>query len=138
MSDLISKGELFNALASAQDKGEIFSIIQDMPVREPLNDLAEEIHRNSEAHGWWDEDLNFGEIIALCHSELSEALEFARSGEFDYFDNNGKPDGKWVELLDCVIRIFDYLAHEEADIDLMMADKMNYNKGRPYKHGKKF
>lgn len=31
MEDLISKGALFNALAQAQDKGEIFAIIQDMP-----------------------------------------------------------------------------------------------------------
>ena len=31
MSDLIHKGKLFNALANAHDKGEIFSIIQDFP-----------------------------------------------------------------------------------------------------------
>lgn len=30
MSDLIHKGKLFNALANVHDKGEIFSIIQDM------------------------------------------------------------------------------------------------------------
>ena len=31
MSDLIHKGELFNALANAHDKGEIFAIIQNAP-----------------------------------------------------------------------------------------------------------
>lgn len=31
MSDLIHKGKLFNALANAHDKGEIFAIIQNAP-----------------------------------------------------------------------------------------------------------
>ena len=34
-----------------------------------------EIHENAVAHGWWIEDRDFGEICALIHSELSEALE---------------------------------------------------------------
>jgi len=34
MTDLISKADLFNRLASAQDKAEIFGIIQEMPVVE--------------------------------------------------------------------------------------------------------
>lgn len=44
-----------------------------------LNNLAKEIHENARAHGWWDEERTFSEIIALCHSELSEALEEYRN-----------------------------------------------------------
>jgi len=40
-----------------------------------LNVLAAEVHKNAVAHGWWDEPRSFPEIVALCHSELSEALE---------------------------------------------------------------
>lgn len=45
-----------------------------------LNELTAEIHANAKAHGWWDEPRSFGEIVALCHAELSEALEEYRDG----------------------------------------------------------
>ena len=40
-----------------------------------INEVAKEIHENAVAHGWWDEERGFPEILALIHSEVSEALE---------------------------------------------------------------
>lgn len=40
-----------------------------------INEFAKEVHVNACEKGWWDDERSFGDIIALCHSELSEALE---------------------------------------------------------------
>ena len=102
-----------------------------------INELAKDIHNNAVVHGWWENDRSVAEIVALCHSELSESLEAYRNGEELVWDNNGKPDGIAVELIDCVIRIFDYLAKEKVDIEEIIRIKHEYNKTRPYKHGGK-
>ena len=132
-----------------------------------INNMTEEIHANAIAHGWWDEPRSFGEILALCHSELSEALEedradrpmvyfpcIAEEGEpcqginCDYFSsfdgncNNGclsaKPEGVAVEMADCIIRILDWAGHAGVDMEQIILKKHEYNKSRPYKHGKKY
>lgn len=102
-----------------------------------MNELAKAIHENAVAHGWWESPRSFGDVIALCHSELSEALEAYRNGEPLVWDNNGKPDGLAVELADCIIRILDYCGHEGIDIEECVVLKHEYNKTRPYKHGGK-
>lgn len=102
-----------------------------------LQELTDEIHNNAVTHGWWDEKRTFGEIIALCHSELSEALESYRNSEPPIWYAEDKPEGMAVELADCIIRILDYCGHENIDIEDVIRTKHEYNRTRPYRHGGK-
>jgi NTP pyrophosphatase (non-canonical NTP hydrolase) len=102
-----------------------------------INSLTKKAHQNAIAHGWWEEERSFGELIALMHSELSEALEYDRKG-------NGQSDhipeftGVEEELADVVIRIFDYCGRKNLRLGEAVIAKMKFNESRPYKHGKKY
>ena len=103
-----------------------------------LNDLAQRLRTNAVNKGFWENDRNFGEMLALIHSEVSEALEEHRPEKpAIYINANGKPEGWQVELVDALIRILDTLG-PDVDIDGLIAMKMSYNESRPYKHGKAY
>lgn len=116
-----------------------------------INEFAKEVHQNAVEHGWWDEERSFGEIIALCHSELSEALEEYRAGRPmiwyqclstddivpcrqkekcpDWLNGmceidaiEKKPEGIAVELADCIIRVLDYMGKEGFDVDALLRE----------------
>ena len=105
-----------------------------------INEVAKQIHENAVEHGWWDETRAFPEIVALIHSEVSEALEEYRNGREAteiYYGDNGKPEGIPIELADVIIRIFDFCGYAGIDIDAAITQKHEYNKSRPYRHGGK-
>ncbi len=104
-----------------------------------INKLIKEAYNNAVLHGWEDQDRSFGDMIALTHSELSEALEdYRENKEYNniYYDNK-KPCGIPIELADAVIRIFDICGKYEIDLEKAIKLKMEYNKDRPYKHNNK-
>jgi len=120
-----------------------------------INELVQEAHANAVAKGWWDEDRSFGEIIALIHSEASEALEDFRAGRKPdqvWYELKGaigalsaneqlspeyKPCGIPSELADIVIRVFDVCGRYGIDLERVIREKMAYNATRPRKHGGK-
>ncbi|MFA5144661.1 MAG: hypothetical protein WC723_01450 [Candidatus Omnitrophota bacterium] len=98
--------------------------------KQSINDFIKECHRIAKEKGWWEEERNEGELIALMHSELSEALEAMR--------NRHAEAAIAEELADCCIRIFDYCGAKNIDLEGALLKKIEYNKTRPYRHGKKF
>lgn len=117
-----------------------------------INAFAKEVNNNAKKHGWWDKKRSFSEVVALCHCELSEAIEEDREGKPDaYFihADTGKEEtnlnlwtgekleGRAVELADCIIRILDWCGKNNIDIEKIITLKHNFNITRPYKHGGK-
>lgn len=94
--------------------------------------LASTTARNA---GWYNDPetgalvkRNFGEVIALMHSELSEALEADRKGLMD--DKLPHRDGREVEFADCIIRILDTADALGFDIAGAMIEKNRFNQHR--------
>ena len=102
-----------------------------------INDWAKEIHQNAVDHGWWDDEPEFPTIVALCHSELSEALEAYRDRMPNVAAALGRPEGIAVEMADCLIRILDWFGGSGVEVETVLRAKHNYNLTREYRHGGK-
>jgi hypothetical protein len=71
---------------------------------------------------------NVGEMIALMHSELSEALEGHRKGLMDdHLPNRKMLD---VEIADAIIRELDFASHLCPDLPDILIEKIRYNRQR--------
>jgi hypothetical protein len=107
-----------------------------------LETTIQECWQIAEDHGFHGVDRTFGDTCTLIHSEISEAYEaFRKDGRHSFYTEvDGKPEGSGVELLDAVIRIFDTLQGEcgltAVQVAIMLDHKMEYNRTRPFLHGK--
>jgi NTP pyrophosphatase (non-canonical NTP hydrolase) len=125
-----------------------------------INKLSKEIHEINVKNGFYEAEKNIGEMIALIHSEASEALEADRKSI--RFPKNGSEDNLkailgWVsdedfkshfqkqvkdtfedEIADTMIRLMDLSAYLGIDLEGHIKAKMRYNSLREYKHGKKY
>lgn len=103
-----------------------------------LNRYAEECHAANIK--WWQDirtgqpiERNKGELICLMHSELSEAMEGERKNLMD--DKLPHRRMAEVELVDALIRIFDYSGAYGYDLEGAFREKMAYNAMREdHKH----
>lgn len=120
-----------------------------------INELAQEIHQNNKSKGFYEDKKNIGEMLALIHSEVSEALEADRKNRYttgtiktinsfgidEMFLTDfkiGVKDTFEDELADVMIRVMDLAAYKGIDLEEHIKAKMRYNSTREYKHGKKY
>lgn len=100
-----------------------------------LIDAQAMCHRTALNAGWHTDidtgrpkERNFGEAVALMHSELSEALEAHRKSLADQHLPNRS--GVEVEFADCIIRILDLAGLMDLDLAGALIDKNRFNRDR--------
>lgn len=59
----------------------------------------------------------------------------SRGRSSDATDAEGKPEGVGTEFADVFIRLLDYCARFDVDLEAEYERKMAYNHTRPYRHG---
>lgn len=116
-----------------------------------LTGMMQEVYENTVAKGWYDKERSFGDMVALLHSEVSEALEAFRDRGLEAAEEHydvrcamgndcrctPKPIGVGSELADVFIRLLDTCHRYGIDLANEYEKKMTYNRTRPYRHGGK-
>lgn len=121
-----------------------------------INELSSQIHEINRKNGFYEDKKNIGEMLALIHSEVSEALEADRKDRHAHPDiallNSTIIDVRTAkshfeefikdtfedELADVMIRVMDMAAFLGIDLEAHIKAKVRYNSMREYKHGKRY
>lgn len=106
-----------------------------------LQFFLDKAHAISMSKGFWDEGVgnrNLAEMVALMHSELSELLEAIREEKMPRSEKIPDFSLEEEECADLFIRLADYCRARGVRLERAVIAKMNYNMGRPHKHGKRF
>lgn len=91
-----------------------------------LNDKMVEVREMADAKGFSTGEERIWEMLALVHTEVSEATDAYKKGES--FDKVGE------ELIDAIIRILHLLSALGVDAEELYREKMERNWARPYRY----
>lgn len=108
---------------------------EERKARDGLRLAQHLVRRTASNAGWYNDpktgepvERNFGEVVALMHGELSEALEADRKNLMD--DKLPHRRGVEVEFADCIIRILDTAAAMGLDVAGALIEKNRFNQQR--------
>lgn len=98
----------------------------DVDERRDLNTYMREVRALCDAKGFSSDPDRFWQMLALIHTEVSEATDAYKKGQ--PFDVVGE------ELIDAVIRILHMLSAMGVDAEALYQGKMSKNWARPYRY----
>lgn len=91
-----------------------------------LNQNMLQVRAMTDAKGFSADHARIWEMLALIHTEVSEATDAYKKGES--FDHVGE------ELIDAIIRILHLCSALDLDAEALFQAKMKRNWERPYKY----
>lgn len=108
-----------------------------------FNDIINEAHQTATKNGFWDDrrdnPIGIATALMLINSELVEAMNVDRVTDVAKLEV-GHPDLEKFgeELADVVIRLADLAGYLNLDMDYIITTKLEINRSRPRKHGKRY
>ena len=93
---------------------------------EGLNKKMIEVREMADAKGFSSQEERIWDMLALIHTEVSEATDAYKKG--------AEVDEVGEELIDAIIRIFHLLSALDVDAEELYQKKMEKNWARPYRY----
>lgn len=107
--------------------------IKELEARTGLNTLRDAIYEDAVKHGLWERDYGPTDCAELILDEASELDSAAIDWECDDYNDDSE---FCEELADVIITALSIAGALGIDIDKAVRRKMEFNKGRSWKHGK--
>ena len=107
-----------------------------------ISEMQKEAWKTSEEHGFHagEHGVHVPTKLLLLIQEATEAFDEVRDGgnlKTNTYKENGKPEGFPSEIADIVIRAGDLAEIIGFDLEEAVKEKMAFNRGRPFMHGRK-